>query len=81
MSLNGGIRNCGNCGYFEPVKGHPKRVGHCLADPPMAFAAMAPNPASVLSPGAPPMQPVVQSMERPVEPTRRACRHWSAQHG
>jgi hypothetical protein len=81
MNTNGAGRTCGNCHYFEPIKGQPRRVGNCLAEPPLAFAAMAPNPASVIAPHMPQAMPVIQSMERPVEPTRRACRHWEIANG
>jgi hypothetical protein len=75
------MNTCGNCHYFEPIKGQRERVGHCMAEPPLAFAGMAPGPLSVLSPDGSRLQPVVQSMERPVAPTRRACRHWETPHG
>ncbi len=70
------MNTCGNCHYFEPVKGQLRKVGHCLGEPPLAFVAMAPNQNALISGGPP--QPVVQSMERPVEPSRRACRHWQS---
>ncbi len=71
----GHTKTCGNCHYFESVQG-PRRVGYCLAEPPHPIVVMMPNPTTVVAPGAPPMQPVTQSVERPVDPKRRACRHW-----
>ncbi len=70
------MNTCGNCHYFDLLHGQGKDTGHCLAEPPMAFPAMVPNPGALLKPGSPAMQPVVQSVERPVMATRRACRHW-----
>ncbi len=68
------MNTCGNCYYFEAVKGQSRKVGHCLCEPPLAFPGMAPTPLSFAA--SPSMQPVVQSYERPVSPDRRECRHW-----
>jgi len=68
------MKTCGNCHYFDSVD--KQRVGHCLAEPPLAFPVMVPRENRGLATSLQPMEPAVQSMERPVNFTRRACRHW-----
>lgn len=70
------MNTCKSCHYFEPVKGHPQGVGHCLANPPVGMPVMAPVPGGVLKPTGPQMMPSIQGVECPTMPGRRACRHF-----